>query len=361
MFRSPAVLLALPVAFALAFGAGSLGTSVASAAGVNIAPSSCGGVGHPNCLNLPADVTIGAHSCTVTGSCDDLGNGVTIGKGSCNDGEACHFASGSIGDNSCNADTACFQNAFLGGTGSVGDDSCNASSGCFQNGLFEGSDGRIGNNSCNGLNACFQNGYQSTASIGDYSCNVDNACFQNGYGDTNTCSLGSPGVVSECGLIDSGVLIGNLSCNQSGAYDSNCQGFHEDVGNCMYNDTTPVLCTQGTIQVVKVVVGDSNDRFNLEIDGFVQAWHVGNGGTTDPVAVDPGTHSSGESAVYPARLSDYDQRTTCEAYNAIVGSHPHTIAPRTRGTAVFSVKAGDVVTCTITNTKLTSSWWHKTR
>ena len=49
------------------------------------------------------------------------------------------------------------------------------------------------------------------------------------------------------------------------------------------------------------------------------------------------------------------------AYNVIAGTHPHSIARWTRGASLFRVSAGDVVTCTITNTHLTSTWWHKTR
>ncbi len=389
------VWLAVIAAVALMFGAGSLGPRTALAAGVNIDPTSCGGAGYPNCSHLPFDVTIGANSCTVASACDSLVDGVVIGANSCNGRDACDEASGSIGENSCNPEGACYRsglngrsnvgdnscngaaacrqsgelgtntvgdnscngegacgyNGFQGGNGATGDNSCNADYACFDNGAS--GVGTVGDSSCNGSKACYFNGNDGNGSVGDYSCNYADACYQNGAAPESDCSLGSPGVVSECGLVDSGVFIGNLSCNQSGAYNANCQGVHEDVGNCMYNDTTPVLCTQGTIQVEKVVVGNSSDRFNLKIDGSVEAYHVGDGGTTDPVAVDPGTHSAGESAVYPARLSDYDQRTTCEAYNAIVGSHSHTIAPRTRGTALFNVNAGDVVTCTITNTKVT--------
>ncbi len=442
-FRYRFVLLGVIAAVALMFGGGSLAPRTALAAGVNIDPTSCAGVGYPNCPNLPANVTIGANSCTVISSCDHLGDGAVIGANSCNGVNACSYngygGTGSVGDNSCDASEACYHNG-RDGSGSVGDNSCNASDACFENGrsgsgrigdnscngeyacedsgsyggtgavgdyscngfapcdgnAYEGSgsvgdnscnidyacnangyqgSGSVGDSSCNGKSACEQNGFKGAGSVGDASCRDNNACYQNGFkgagsvgdascngteacyqnGDPNAsaCSLGSPGVVSECGLVDSGVLIGNLSCNQTGTYNANCQGLHEDVGNCMYNDETPLLCTQGTIDVVKVVVGNSSDRFNLKVDGVVRLSNVGNGASTEARPAAPGTHSVGESAVYPARLSDYDQRTTCVAYNAIVGSHSHTIVPRTRGTAVFNVNAGDVVTCTITNTKQT--------
>ncbi len=329
VFKFRFVWLVVVAAAALMFGAGWLAPRTASAAGVNIDPTSCGGAGYPNCTSLPANVTIGANSCTVAGACDKLGDGVVIGANSCNATDACDYASGSVGDNSCNRGEACRYNGY-GGTGSVGDNSCNGDAACYENGY--GGTGSVGDNSCDKNYACYTNGNYGTGIIGDYSCNGTSACWYTGDGTTST--------------------IGNISCNQSGTYDANCQYTHEDVGNCEYNDV-PTLCTEGSIQVNKVVAGDSNARFNLKIDGVVQASAVGDGGTTGPLLVDPGTHSAGESAVYPARLSDYDQRTTCEAYNAIVGSHSHTIVPRTRGTAVFNVNAGDVVTCTITNTKLT--------
>ncbi len=484
VFKFRFVLLAAVISLALVLGVDSVGPRVASAAGVNIDPTSCGGVGHPNCASLPANVTIGANSCTVLGACDNLVDGIVIGDGSCNGIQACYGAGGrignssctgslacytsgtggSIGDDSCNGTQACFvsgddgsssvgdgscngtdacygngnggsgsvggnsctgksacfnngaggsglvgndscqgagacfDNGFDGGIGRVGDNSCNATDACFYNGSegngsvgdnscngaglgacnsngYDGGSGSIGDNSCNSDSACYNNGTASGSSrIGDNSCNADDGCYKSGESGTsvvgeNSCNgdfacqgngfSGNGGVGNYSCNADSACtgngfsgngIIGNFSCSQSGTYNANCQESHADVGNCMYNDTTPVLCTQGTVQVEKVVVGNSSDRFNLKIDGVVQASAVGDGGMTDPVAVDPGTHSVGESAVYPARLSDYDQRTTCEAYNAIVGSHSHTIVPRTRGAAIFNVSSGDVVTCTITNT-----------
>ncbi len=322
----------------------------------------------------------------MAGACDSLGDGIVIGANSCNGDAACRYygdlGTGSVGDNSCNGFNACSTGGSDGsasvgnnscnglgacnsigdiGTGSVGNNSCNGSSACGE--LGEGGNGSVGDNSCNATDACDLAGSQGgTGIVGSYSCNGDSACQENGDDGNGSVGNYSCNEASACngnGLDDTGI-VGNLSCNQSGAYNASCQGVHEDVGNCMYNDV-PTLCSEGSIQVDKVVVGNSSARFNLKIDGVVEAYHVGDGGTTGPVLVDPGTHSAGESAAYPTRLSDYDQRTTCESYNAIVGSHSHTIVPRTRGAAVFSVNAGDVVTCTITNTKLTSTWWHKTR
>ena len=348
VFRYRFALLAVIAGLALMVGSGSLAPRTALAAGVNIDPSSCGGAGYPNCQSLPANVTIGANSCTVVTACDNLGDGLVIGANSCNGTDACDQASGRIGDSSCNPDGACFfsglngtsnvgdnscnggaacrqsgelgtntvgdnscngegacgYNGFQGGNGATGDNSCNADYACFDNGAS--GVGTVGDSSCNGSNACYFNGNDGNGSVGDYSCNYADACYQNGAAPESDCSLGNPGVVSGCGLVDSGVLIGNLSCNQSGAYDANCQGLHEDVGNCQYNDETPVPCTQGTVQVDKVVVGDSSDRFDLKIDGIVEASAVGDGAVTKPVAVDPGSHYVGESAVSPARLSDYD-------------------------------------------------------
>ncbi len=428
-FSLPIGRLVVPVLFvvALFLGAGSAMPRVASAAQL-IGAGSCGGVGHPNCTNLPANYQIGAHSCTLGGSCDDLQDGVVIGfgsckaldacdsvggkvgNGSCNSESACTDAgsggaseigdgscdgvaacsengssggSGTIGNNSCNAGSACGENGAFGGDGAVGDDSCDAGSACSSNGEG-GGHGTIGDNSCNSDSACFSSGCcggNSTvgdnscnggfacnengccgggATVGDNSCNGDSACYQNGccgggatVGD-NSCNGDS--ACYQNGFITS-ATIGNYSCNQDdppGQFDVNCTGgTHADVGDCVYNDVAPALCVGGTIEVDKVVIGNSSDRFDLKIDGIVEAAAVGDGGTTDPVAADPGTHSVGESAVYPARLSDYDARVTCEAYNVWNGSHSHTIVPRTRGTAVFNVSVGDVVTCTITNTKLT--------
>ncbi len=213
----------------------------------------------------------------------------------------------------------------------MGDSSCNGRRACYVNGT-EGS-GSVGDSSCIGDFACYANGHDGNGSVADSSCIGIDACFYNGNAGTGR--------------------IGNISCNQSGTYDANCQNTHPDVGNCMYNDETPALCSEGSIQVNEVVAGDSSDRFNLKIDGIVRAYNVGDGGTTGPLLVDPGSHLVGESAVSQSHLSDYDSRVTCEVYNAIAGTPAHTLVPRTRGDATFSVAAGDVVTCTITNTKLT--------
>ena len=310
VFRYRFVLVAVIAALALMFGAGSLAPRTASAAGVNIDPTSCGDASYANCPNLPANVTIGANSCTVISSCDHLGDGAIIGANSCNGVNACSYSgyegTGSVGDNSCNASDACFENGRSGsgrigdnscngeyacensgsyggtgavgdnscdgfaacdgnayeGSGSVGDSSCNGDYACNANG-YQGS-GSVGDSSCNGNNACYQNGFKGAGSVGDASCNGTEACYQNGDPNASVCSLGSPGVVSECGLVDSGVLIGNLSCDQTGTYNANCPGLHENVGNCMYNDETPLLCTEGTIDVVKVVVGNSSDTLESE-------------------------------------------------------------------------------------------------
>ena len=64
-----------------------------------------------------------------------------------------------------------------------------------------------------------------------------------------------------------------------------------------------------TIEVRKIVAGDRSDRFDLKIDGFVEAWLVGNSSTTGPVAVDPGTHSVwriGSVSGTPQRLRPAD-------------------------------------------------------
>ena len=357
--RNPTVLIALVVALSLALGAGSMTPRTALAAGVNIDPSSCGGLAKPNCTGLPANVMIGANSCTVASSCGGLQDGIVIGSGSCDGTDACDLSGGSIGDNSCNGTDACEDNGYEG-NGSVGANSCNGDYACQLNGL--GGNGSVGEGSCNGNSACGKNGYEGYGSVGDSSCNSHGACYTNGYMGNG--SVGNDSCNGNLACLENGFfiigVIGNISCNQTGTYNANCQGEHEDVGNCMYNDV-PTLCTQGSIEVRKVVVGNSSDRFDLKIDGIVEASAVGDGGTAGPVLVGPGSHYVGESAVYPASLSNYDQRVTCEAYNAIVGSQPQTIVPTTRGAATFSVAAGDVVTCTITNTKLTSSWWHTTR
>jgi len=96
------------------------------------------------------------------------------------------------------------------------------------------------------------------------------------------------------------------------------------------------LAPSATITINKVTspVSDTG-LFNLQLDGVTQAADQGNGGTTGPVVVAPGTHQAGESAGTGTSLADY---TTAYGGDA---------APD----GSVSVAAGQNKIVTITNTR----------
>ena len=116
-------------------------------------------------------------------------------------------------------------------------------------------------------------------------------------------------------------------------------------------DGQNVICTirntrrTGTLTVKKVLV-PSNDpgKFNLLIDGGIEAANIGDGGTTGAIGLNTGTHSFAETAGTGTSLSDYISTSDCRA-----GVTPVTI---TSG----SISLGEQnIVCTITNTRKTGT------
>ena len=103
---------------------------------------------------------------------------------------------------------------------------------------------------------------------------------------------------------------------------------------------------QGSITTVKVLNPATDPgRFNLEIDGAVAggAVKVGDGGTTGTIAVDSGQHTVGESAAAGTDLADYDIQITCSSSTGVA-------AEGNGAKLTVTVKRGQAVVCTITNT-----------
>ncbi len=96
----------------------------------------------------------------------------------------------------------------------------------------------------------------------------------------------------------------------------------------------------GTLTVVKKLV-PANDpgKFNLTIDGVVNATDVGHDGTTGAIIVNEGPHTIGETAGTNTNLTDYDTTYSCD------GGDPTTTPP------TVNVVANQNTTCTITNTR----------
>jgi hypothetical protein len=104
---------------------------------------------------------------------------------------------------------------------------------------------------------------------------------------------------------------------------------------------------QGSITIVKILhPSDDPGRFNLEIGGQTAggAEHVGDGATTGSVAVSAGSHVVGESASPGTSLADYDTQIECVSGGSVV-------AQSGTATVDVTVRRGEDVTCTITNTR----------
>jgi uncharacterized repeat protein (TIGR01451 family) len=106
---------------------------------------------------------------------------------------------------------------------------------------------------------------------------------------------------------------------------------------------------RGSIRVVKVVEGvpgyGDSGRFDLLVDGQVQADEVADGGVTPAVDVPTGTHTVGEAAGALTSLADYDRRVDCSA----PGKLP--VVDTTDSDLPLSVGKGENWTCVITNTR----------
>jgi hypothetical protein len=115
---------------------------------------------------------------------------------------------------------------------------------------------------------------------------------------------------------------------------------------CWFTNTKNTPPPTGTIKVTKKLLpaGDSG-KFNLLIDGQVEAPSVGDGGTTGTKTVSLGAHTVGESAGVATSLSNYDATLSC-------AETAHGGGPDTDGTVL--VAAGDAWECVITNTRKTT-------
>ncbi|HEU5211381.1 MAG TPA: DUF11 domain-containing protein [Gaiellaceae bacterium] len=104
---------------------------------------------------------------------------------------------------------------------------------------------------------------------------------------------------------------------------------------------------RGSITIVKVLHPSSDPgRFNLEINGETAGGSeaVGDGGTTGTIAVGPGEHTVGESAAGGTSLGNYAVQIVC-----VSGAEP--VAEAARSSVSVTVRRGEEVLCTITNTR----------
>jgi hypothetical protein len=107
------------------------------------------------------------------------------------------------------------------------------------------------------------------------------------------------------------------------------------------------------LEVVKDLrPADDPGRFDLLINGSVEFANAGDGDTTGPVEVDPGSHVIGEDAGAGTDLADYDISIACETEAG--EPVPVVLVPDGLDEIVWSVDVpeGEHVICTITNRAL---------
>ena len=101
-----------------------------------------------------------------------------------------------------------------------------------------------------------------------------------------------------------------------------------------------VLQPPNYIKVIKQLSPSTDPgRFDLQIDGVTKAANQGDGGSTSFVSVATGTHSVGEAGYGTTNLSDYSASTSC------------TDGTTTTSGSSVTVTEGQMITCTITNTR----------
>ncbi len=127
--------------------------------------------------------------------------------------------------------------------------------------------------------------------------------------------------------------------------------------NVSVTEGADIVCTftntrqTGKVEVVKALSpSDDPGRFDLQIDGATEADDAGDGGTTDEVTLNTGTHTVGEAAGTGTDLADYTSSISCRDAN---GTGAVVASGNGAGPLNVSVTDGADIVCTITNTRET--------
>jgi len=119
---------------------------------------------------------------------------------------------------------------------------------------------------------------------------------------------------------------------------------------CVFTNTRG----RGHLRVLKTLepAADSG-RFNLTIDGTVEALDVGDNGDTGLVAVDAGTHAVGETAGPSTALANYASGISCTHVVTTSAGSSEVVVRTGSGTDLSGIPVGigDDVTCRITNVR----------
>ena len=157
---------------------------------------------------------VGNDSCNANGACYFAGfasGSANIGSNACNSYEACYDVGGSagnsaeIGKDACNGYQACYDAAYGTGTITIGAGSCNGYESCYE-AAYEGN-AAIDKGSCIGYEACYNAGYNGGAIIGAGACLGDYACYDAGYEGTVEIApaIGYADVI--CDVVSSGLTL----------------------------------------------------------------------------------------------------------------------------------------------------------
>lgn len=216
---------------------------------------------------------------------------------------------------------------------------------------------------CNANNEC-----NGTCNAGNF-CNNDPrvACTANSQCNFGNCTGPAPNPGDTCGdmvghtnydwtisatvgcVAVSGVLqVGSCRYWRQPGANVYCSSFNASAGTGSKCDCTPLNFTSiqfANLQVIKHLSPTTDTgKFNLTVDGYVDATNVGHNGTTGVIPVTLGSHTVGETAGTGTSLSDYTTTYSCTCTGGTC-----TGAPTTSPT--ITVSANDSWTCTITNTR----------
>jgi len=120
-------------------------------------------------------------------------------------------------------------------------------------------------------------------------------------------------------------------------------------------ENSNIICTftnarKGKLTVTNVLVPSTDSgRFNLKIDSTTPASNVGNGGTTGPQIVLPGSHMVSETAGTNTNLQNYSTMISCRNSG---GAGNVVASGSTAGPLAVPINPGDDVVCITTNTML---------
>ena len=205
-----------------------------------------------------------------------------------------------------------------------------------------------------------------TTDTGKFDLKIDSTTFNNsgsGFGNNGTTGAQSIsfGTHSVSEVAHTGTTLNDYTATYSCSKNGNTltSGSGATVSNLSVAAGDAIICTftntrkTGTIEVKKVL-SPSNDpgKFNLQINGNTEKTDAVDGDTTGAKTVSTGTNTVGEIAGSAGVLSNYTAAIACKDNN---GAGATVASGSNSGPLNVTVNAGDVIVCTITNTRDTGT------